>query len=371
MLTVHLRAKDGATADIQVPMPVVGMQRPDAVTLNGVTWPTVRYEDLYRTGDTISGAIGRLTKQAVITFPTGRFYADDFATGYLAAINIPHGPCMGLWGSGPGDYTMTKDGTYFGINPGTSKQQAATGQKHVLWTADNGGQSFGQFAVLGTQQAAGELYNGFAIYHPTGRCEVRDVLVAGWQGSANVPPGETAGFTIIDGTAHFNHQLTRLDGDGRRPDGKVTGTAPLGGQNLNGTEWRDCYGHDCLASQFGFYLSRNVKTFDCRSERNGSGSGGLSGQGFNHEKTDGIIHTRPRVDLARANGNVGAHFSHSNYDDPTWAPGRLTVIDPVTLTDGKPAALVAQSWSPYVAANTAAPVVTRAGASVSYTWAHG
>ena len=55
----------------------------------------------------------------------------------------------------------------------------------------------------------------------------------------------------------------------------------------------------------------------------------------------------------------------------TWAPGRLTIIDPVTLTDGKPAALVAQSWSPYVAANTAPPVVTRYGASVSYTWAHG
>jgi len=356
-----------------------GFERPTgSMTVGGKQYPIIEMEKLYKTGDRVSDTIKRLTTQAFLSWPLGQFYDPDFKDGYLTCINIPVGPCMGIWGSGPGDYTGTSDGTYFGIKPGSSThaKDVPTGkgqptQMRVMKTnGTTGPQSYGQFAVMGTEQ--GHVYHGWTIYQPKGIVDVVDVLVAGWEGNSNIPPGETSGFSAIDGPSTYNHSFTRIDGDGRNTAGQRVGAGALGGQNLNGTVWTDCYAHDSVASQFGFFQSRNVTLNDCRSERNGTGSGNLSGQGFNFEQTDGCVLNRPVIVLDRANGNTGAHISHSNYGGTSaFAPGRLTINNPTfndVYGDGK---LHAQSWSPYAAGNTGTPVVLdAAGAPLPYVFSH-
>jgi hypothetical protein len=348
--------------------------RPDSVVVDGVEYGAVRYEDLYVTNDTIAQTLSRLTTAAVITFPTGDFFADDFDTGYITCINVDNTkPIKGIWGSGPGDYTHTEDGTYFGINANTSTHAADQNNvPYVMKAANCGAQSYGQFAVLGTEQ--GHLYSCFSVYQPSGLVTVTDVLVSGWAGNSNVPPGEMAGFTIIDqASTHFPHVITRVEGDCRRPDGSRTGTAPLGGQNLVGATFVQCYGHHAVASQVGFFQCRDVTTYDCRSEYNGTGSSGLSGQGINHEQTDGIVHYRPVVIVDHSNGNTGVHFTHSNYGGTSaYAPGDLTIIDPTfnSISGLSANTLYINSWDPFVSSNTAEPDVTVDGDPITFNWNH-
>jgi hypothetical protein len=331
----------------------------------------VRYEDLYRSGDTVTAALARLGVAATVTFPAGDFYESDFDEGYLCAINVPNkSPIRGIWGAGCGDYTHTRDGTYFGIRALTStkaNQIGATANMRVLMAANCPGQSFGQFAVLGSEQ--GHVFHGFSIYQPNGRCSVTDVLVAGWSGTGNAPPAETSGFTIIDGPRKFDHHMMRVEADGRRPDGLRYGAGPLGGQNLDGTLWEDCYAHDCLASQFGFFQSRRGVLNRCHSENNGTGPGSRSGQGFNFEACDGFVLNDPVIYVDRTDGNTGVHITSSSDGQSGYAPYSLTINNPTfnSLAGLDANTLYAQSWT----AGTPAPIVNNAhGQAVDFNWTH-
>lgn len=339
-------------------VPPTTYTRPTGVNADGI--PYVTYESLYHSGDTVTQALGRLSTPAVVTFPAGQFFDSDFATGYLTCITVnstltPN--VRGIVGSGPGSWDGTASGTYFGIKANTSTKQgdsslAGVTQMRVLKADSSAAYEWRQFAVVGTGQANATVgpgsgkphwYHAFTIWHPTRAQYVRDLLMTGWEGGSNVPPGETFGFMIGDSAA-LAHDVQRVEGDARRHsawggDGAPHGATPLHFQGCNGTVVRDCYAHHAISGHFGFYKSRNCTTYNCRSEYNGTGTGaaGLSGWGFNHENCDGITHNNPTMLVDKSNGNTaGWHMTHSNYNDSSFSPGTLTVTwdGTYTATDG-------------------------------------
>lgn len=372
-------------ADLQAQLAAVkGPTRPTGGTIvAGTAVPYIPIESLgFGPGADPNKIIAAMTTPGVLTFPPGFFPITGFGTGYVTGLNIPHGPtagtngyCFGVVGSGAGSLDQKTSGTYFGLVTGSSRLTNSTDivNSYVLKAADVNAIALGQFRVVGSEQ--GHRFSGMSIRNARSACHLFDLAVNGWSGDANVPPGETPGFSFFDlkDGVRRDHLIERLECDGRRLDGKSYGSAPFGGQDMNGSVWNDCYGHDATASQVGFFRCRNVTTNRLRVERNGTGTGTKSGQGINHESTDGIIHNNPYIDVPRANGNNGTHISHSNYGGTSpYAPGRLTINDPVVCYDGVVVpTLVAQSWAPFVATNTAKPVVTVNGQSVTITWAHG
>jgi hypothetical protein len=100
--------------------------RPASAATAGTTRPTgtgyVRYEDLYKSGDTVTAAMARLTTPAIITFPAGKFECSDFATGYNAGISIPK-IAKGIWGSGRGTVGGST-GTIFTMKPKSSTKKS-------------------------------------------------------------------------------------------------------------------------------------------------------------------------------------------------------------------------------------------------------
>lgn len=343
-----------------------------------------KYESLYKSGDSVSGACARLTTASIITFPEGTFDLIDFDKGYLSGLDVPR-QCRGIWGSGPGNLAGTASGTYLRMKamtstkaslvPAQSSHQSV--QMRVMKSANSyAGQSFGQFQVRGQEQ--GHIYHGFTVYQPGGAVTATDILVTGWSGNATGPPGETFGFEISGAPSHT---LTRVESDARRKDLVRYGAAPMTAENCHSGTWQDCYGHHSKASSITFFESSGINTYNLRSAYNGTGTGGqlLSGSGINHERTTGIVHHNPSLIVDRSNGNTGVHitFSNDNWSSSqvgSTANGSLTVIAPTfsPILDGKH--LYVQSWTPYGNGDTQSspPTVhTASGSSLPFAWIHG
>ena len=346
----------------------------------------VRYEDLYKLGDTVTKALGRLTTNSIVTFPEGIFECAGFDHN-LADIGI-YVPkiCAGIWGSVPAS-KMTyngSNGTIFQVKPNSStsakyvptRKGTAVPMRVMMRMGASTGASYGNFHVRGTDQ--GHIYQGFYDYNSPGKVTVQDCLFSGAEISGVSPPGETFVFGIHNAPDHL---VARCEFDGRRySDG-----LPHGGlgtvQNCDKGTWIDCYGHHAKASSMVIYQSTHIDFWDCRSEWNGMGGNPLNGSGWNHERANAIRHIRPSSYVDQRNGNVGVHmtFSNDTWSSPvygTQTDGKVYVEDPTwnkLLTYPDDSFLI-QTWHPYGNGDVqkSAPVlVDRQGAALAkFKWVH-
>jgi hypothetical protein len=379
-----------------VPTAVGGFERPFGLGY-------VRYEDLFRTGDTVSQAMARLSASspnalsdgsAYITFPEGQFVSRDFkaAGSTTYSIYVPKN-CKGIIGSGPGTVGGST-GTVFTIAPNTwtapfaPLQSGGQPNPFQIMYRGTGNVSnstpilFAQFQVAGTTQGDvdGRCYHGFTVNNPEGPVTFQDLLTCGWFGISGAPPGETFGLAI--GGNNGPHKMIRCEADGRRIiGGRGYGPVGLDCADAYGPELHECYSHHGVDSPMVFYQVKNGKTFNCvfgpqdYANRNGGN------QGPNHERTDGTVHTNITVHPSTTNALV--HMTHSNpnltftTDGHTWSTndGKLTIkgltYDAI-YSDGK---FYIQSWDPYDAgnggeSNATAPLVTLADGTthIPYKW---
>lgn len=327
----------------------------------------------------INGMIAKAVP-GIYTLPYGHFRYGGMTQGYRLGVNIPHGAteglngyCHGVVGSGPGSPDRRAPGTYLDFTPNSSTLTDATAgieSAYMLAARDVASVEIGNCRVGGSPQQ--HRYSGVSIYHARFPCNVWKLEIDGWQGSGNVPPAETTGFTIIDmgdGVMRV-HRITDLVADGFQyiVGNKVTGSSPFGGQNMYGGIYQRCTGRNAIAGQVGWHLCDSVVTINTTAENNGSGSGTLAGQGLNHEETRRIKHFYPYLNVPRANGNVGLHVSHTN-KLAKYGPGELDIIEPICMYDAKRAALEAQCWS--TTTYTQQPTIFLGGKQLtSFLWSH-
>lgn len=329
----------------------------------------VRYEDLYRAGDTVSAALRRLTQRAVVTFPEGRFDATDFAEPNACAISVP-AICSGIVGSGRGELGGST-GTVFGIRPRTSTrlgsvptQEGTPNEYNVLKCTDPSGPvEFRRFRVEGTDQGHG--FSGFQYHNGPGRTPhptlFEDLLITGWEGDSGIPPGETSALAVGGLGAHV---IRRVEVDGRRAPGGITYAAMgITVQNSVGALVDDCHGHHCRAATFVAFQSVNGVLRNFRSDavldkitgqRSELGNGSL-----NFERTTGWRVEGDRTRIVGRQRKV--HVTHSNDSFVLTSGGVVYPVARGTLVLQVPAGawnglwrpdetgdyLYVQSWTPY------------------------
>lgn len=345
----------------------------------------VRYENLYRPGDSVTDALGRLTSNSVVTFPEGVFECVGFDHSKAdIGILIPK-ICAGIWGSVPASKMSydSQNGTIFQVKPNSSTSAkyvpakgTAVPMRIMMRIGGLGSATYGNFHVRGTDQ--GHIYQGFYDYNSRGKVTVQDCLFSGNEISGVSPPGETFVFGIHSAP---DHMVARCEFDGRRySDGQRHGG--LGTvQSCDKGIWVDCYGHHAKASSMVIYQSTNIDFYDCRSEWNGVGGNPLNGSGWNHERANAIRHFRPSSLVDQSNGNVGVHMTFSN---DTWnsaahgvqTNGSLYVEDPrwnKLLTYPADSFLI-QTWHPYSNGDTqkSAPIIVDGNKSPlkQFVWVH-
>ncbi len=89
-----------------VPAAAVGVTLPQVASAAPVR-PSgsgyVRWEDLYRSGDTFQAVVNKVTNNRILTLPEGTFTFRDFRNGYYDGIRVGDGTaagCKGIVGSG-------------------------------------------------------------------------------------------------------------------------------------------------------------------------------------------------------------------------------------------------------------------------------
>lgn len=374
-----------------VPVVAIGQMTATAAVNRPTGSDYVRYEQLYRSGDTVSDALGRLTEPKIVTFPEGKFECSDFNSGYQAGITIPS-ICRGILGSGKGQ-TGGASGTVFTIRPMSSRKgngrRDAQGQLYVPVQDDKtpcqltvlkqlnqrSPSVFGHFQVAGTEQ--GHLFNAFQVYGTAGSNKFSDVLVTGWDGDAGAPPGETYGLAV---NGPGQHALLRVEADGRRTkEGEVFGAMGITMQNTVGAVLTDCKAHHTRAAGFVAFQSFDgtLKRFACdaridEDRRVGNGS-------YNFERTGGWI----LKDCTFTGRPRKVHVTHSN---DSWtltrggrtystSDGKLTIVNPTYNDLWGNNHLMIQSWTPYWNGDTirTAPLVVKSDGKtlVRYSWVHG
>lgn len=144
-------------------------------------------------------------------------------------------------------------------------------------------------------QVAGALFNGIRI----ARCDdllIEDVRVVGVPGTGNQPPFETFGLDLLSCVSPVLRRVV-VDGQGR-------GGAGIGLNTSNDALIDTCTSsHNANSHGFAIYRSQRVTFVDCVSTDNGSGTGGRSGAGFNHEESEEVVHIQSSAD-----GNSLASF---------------------------------------------------------------
>lgn len=365
----------------------------------------VRYEDLYRSGDTITQALGRLSSAtrgaradgtAYITFPEGSFEFSDLAVGGFCGIYVPPN-CNGIWGSGPGSLGGSS-GTVFTLRPRSwtrSSPAQATLQANACQMMYRGTGmangvplTFAQFQVAGTGQGDrdGRCYHGFTLKNPESPATVRDILVSGWYGDSGMPPGETFGFGISGGSGH---RILRVQADGRREiDGPAYGAVGLSIENAWGAQLDECSAHHTRSTSLVLYqafatqVSRFVHGPLDYARRVGTS------QGINLERTDGTLFTQLQMRRSTFESSVPLYnISHSNDTYRTIIDGHhcSTVNGSLTIHGVSFEPLYSDGWfrvlthhpyefPPFSNGDTirTPPVITEADslAAMPYWWLH-
>ena len=351
----------------------------------------IRYEDLYRSGDSVGSALARLTQPRIVTFPEGTFSGRDFDSGYQAGIGIP-ALCRGIVGSGPGTLGGST-GTVFTMVPGSSSKgdgrrdeygrlyvpvqgTSTPTQLCVMKQANQKAPAvWRNFQVVGSEQ--GHIHSAFQVFQTAGANVFENLLVAGWSGNAGAPPGETMGLAVSGRGAH---QLARVEADGRRTvGGAVHGAMGLTVQDTSGATFRDCYVHHVRAANFVMFQSVDGYMVNCTSDAVVADDVAIGGGGVNLERTAGWTLVDPVV-IGRSRK---VHISHSN-DNWTFNQagvvksvrnGSLKVVNPTFNDLWGNKTLMIQSWTPYWNGDTMStpPLVTRSDWSthLPYNWNHG
>jgi hypothetical protein len=355
----------------------------------------VRYEELYRSGDSLNDAIWRLPRDraAVITFPEGRFEFADFTNDsrmYYSGIGLPKW-CRGIAGSGKGALGASA-GTVFAMGPGSSTTKAAVPaqdgstpipQYLMKASSPDHPMEFSDFHLEGTDQ--GHIYGGLQVYDAVGGTTFTDLLVTGWAGDSGSPPGETAGLTA-GGRGSITY--LRCEADGRRErGGEIFGATGLSFQGTAHSTMKDCVSHYVRASPANIYLTFDSLIvgciFDATSTSAAVGVGNGGSVALNIERCSGIT-LRDCVLDARGSlrHNTGTNVAFSTDDagrridgvQYSAVGGSLVVENPTFNAMDASGLFSVQSYTPYGSGDTLVnpPVVRDAhGRPLRYEWIHG
>lgn len=350
----------------------------------------VRYEDLYRSGDTVTAALARLTQAKIVTFPEGRFSVRDFDSGSQSGISVP-AVCRGIVGSGSGTLGGSS-GTVFTMDAGSSTKgngrrdaqgrlyvpvqgSSTPTQLTVLRQANQKSPAvWRNFQVAGTEQ--GHIFNNFQVFETAGANTVDNVLTSGWSGDAGAPPGETYGLAMSGRGAHV---VSRVQADGRRSEGgEIFGAMGLTFQNTSGASFQSCYSHHLRTANFVLFQSVDGKMVGCTSDAASTTSKAIGNGGVNLERTAGFVFTNlvvlgrtQKVHITHSNDNwvfnrYGVYKSVSN--------GSLKLVNPTYNDLWGNKLLMIQSWDQYWNGDTMSspPLVTKSDGSthLTYNWHH-
>jgi hypothetical protein len=286
----------------------------------------VRYEDLYKPGDSFQAVINKVTDGRILTLPEGTFTFRDFTEGYYDGIRIGTGKaagCRGLIGSG-------RNTIIRGLANTASRDKGGKIAGNQMTIAGQPNAVLANFSMMGGPQN-GLHYTGIVVY----KCpdaKLSDLYLRGAsRGYSNAPPGETFGINV------FNSDRTTISDcevDGRDDGGVPVGASPIGWNTCSDAKVYRTYCHDGKSGMLTFWQTTNVYTEDYRCFSTASGSGSLSGHGINHEQSRGTItHVRPNLQLngrysqsSTATANSGVHMTLCNVD--TDVPD-FSVVEPV------------------------------------------
>lgn len=296
------------------------------------------------TGVDSTGRTHRTLTLPAMTISANGFAKSENYCGFL----LPDG--VSVVGSGPTQ-------TVFQVTPDTITQAQVddwyppidsypgTITLTALIAANGTNVELAQFGLRGTQQRLGGTKtpgSGFDTYHYNGikvprstKPTIRDVKVWGIPGYRNSPPGETFGISTYLGSGA---RFYRVEVDGRNDSGVRVGAAGIGTNTTSGVYFEDCSSHDNAVSHgFAFWETNNGELVRCSATNNGSASGadlgGVTGAGFNMERSRNIVHRSPRM-----GGNTLCEMRFYARNDGDAYDGDTTghqVLDAV-LTDGGP-----------------------------------
>ncbi len=309
-------------------------------------YPTVKYTDLYVSGETLITTLNKVQQGYIVELPNGFDYeiSHDPMLGPENANMLMYFPKIrGFIGAGPDKSRFRIKPNRYGVNFTTMRLMDGRNGQNVNagWTLAG----TDQLPILHAQSAVTHPANtsGFMLYY--GRDAVfQNMKFMGFQGDWNSPPGETFQLNLFK---DINTKMYGVEVDGHNLAGAIVGGSPVGMNNSTNAEYHDCYFHDAYvsaptASFAGTWdeakSSSGWKTFNCRFHRNANwnvftrdgysyGTGGKRMAGINHENVYGtIVHDHPNFITANAtlfwdNGHMA--FSHHLYDNPD-----ITIIEP-------------------------------------------
>lgn len=364
----------------------------------------VRYEDLYQSGDSVTGAMNRLTTPAIVTFPEDEFLLNDFisytASGVqtTGAINCDSNLVRGMIGSGKGTLggstgtvfrMVANSSTLGGTAAAPTQAQGGTTQVWIIRAVGNNGpMTFKNFQIVGA--AEGHNFHGLYIYKPQGNVLCEDLLIAGTEGDNGAPPGETFGLST---SMQSSYQITynNVEFDGRRSTAAGAEWFGAGGLTVEktvGATINNCSAHhQRVSSCFVFYHTYNSTLNDCvwGTSDPPQITTGTYGHSVNHEVCSGIVHNNCTYHMSTQ--NQGTHITFSNnhmtdtVDGTTYScvNGTLKLVNPTWNDVWGDSYLYIQSWLTGTDGTTNddsmvdPPLVVQSdGAThIPYKWAHG
>lgn len=342
--------------------------------------PYVTYESLYRTGDTITDALNRLSIPAVVTFPEGQFRFSGRSAKTRsgveteAGINLDKDMVCGIWGAGPG----TLGGSSGTVFVDTAGRPGKSGSHMIRSVGASRGLVLHGFQVVGADQGAD--FQGIYVYAPTGPILAEDLLISGWQGSSASPPGETFGLLVYTTKGPQPVTVRRVECDGRRTlGGDIFGTVGITlGKGVGGVV-EDCYvHHNRISARVVLYHTTGATI---RRTRMGDDDEPANGWPFNSEcSTSASIEA---CHFGRAQGKIHASWSSTNHAD-TWGgvtypqtDGKVIFRNPTWHPEGFSGQFTIESWQTGIDGSsidtlTTPPIVVDAnGKGITYHWHHG
>ena len=286
-----------------LPVAAVGVSIPQVASAAPVR-PTgtgyVRWEDLYRTGDSFQAVVNKVTNNRILTLPPGTFTFRDFRNGNYDGIRVGDGAaigCKGIVGSGP--TTIIR-----GVANTATRDKGSRFCGTQLTIARKSGAVLSNFSLRGGPQN-GMSYGGICVNNcPDARVSWL-YLRGGSRGTSQTPPGETFGINVF---ASPRVQISDTEVDGRDDAGTRVASSPIGWNKTTDARVIRTYVHHGVAGMLTFWETRNIYTEDFRSFSTGSGSGSLGGHGINHEQASGVIrHIRPQLLVNGVYSGVAGH----------------------------------------------------------------
>lgn len=284
----------------------------------------VRYEDLYRSGDSFQAVVNKVTGNRVLTLPTGTFTLSGFTNGNHDGVRIGTGAaagCRGIAGSGRDTIIRMK------ANVGTNLGNNFAGNQMTI--SSKSGALLTNFSLRGNPQN-GLLHAGILVSNCP-NAEVSNLYLRGAsRGTSQSPPGETFGINVLrcDGVV-----IKDCEVDGRDDAGTRVAAAPIGFNHASNVKVYRTYVHHGVASMLTFFRTNNIYTEDFRTFSTSSGTGGQSGHGINHEQSAGTIkHVRPQLFIngkySQVDGrtaSTGLHMALANTETDVTS---FTVVEP-------------------------------------------